>query len=358
MLDASVKTNGPGLRVEENILSSLAFNNSVQPNIIGTVSSGKIIMANRAACRLLGYAKKELLTKNRSDIFDTNDSSFKNMIKQRATEGHSKASVTVIKKRGTRHLCEITSSVFIDAHKRKRSITTITNLSKHSLTDSQAVSNKWIKNIAKTSYDVMWDWNIDTGEIYVGNSIKEILGYTVRKNVVALKDVKHCLSASELERVETKILKTLDSAMKTWKDSFQFKKRDGSVASTKCRANIVRNEKGKATRLIGALQDISTLEALEKKLQHITLQKLQEEKSNVENSPEGKKYKEYRESFRHVFNSSTDVLFDIDIEANEVTISDAYQRDFGYKLSNNMTPTADWLNHIHPDDRLMYNRTT
>ncbi|MGZ8556916.1 MAG: hypothetical protein ACXWWC_01215, partial [Chitinophagaceae bacterium] len=38
-------------------LHKLAFNNAVQAQIITTVSSGKIIMANSAAGKLLGYSK-------------------------------------------------------------------------------------------------------------------------------------------------------------------------------------------------------------------------------------------------------------------------------------------------------------
>ena len=80
-------------------LHKLAFDNSLQANLItSTISSGKIIMANSAACKLLGYSKKELLTKSRSTIFDINESSFKKMLKQRTAEGHSMALVTAIKK--------------------------------------------------------------------------------------------------------------------------------------------------------------------------------------------------------------------------------------------------------------------
>ncbi|MEP7254418.1 MAG: PAS domain S-box protein, partial [Ferruginibacter sp.] len=89
-------------------LHQQAFDNSLQPNIITIAGSGKIIAANSAACKLLGYSKKELLTKTRSTIFDVNESSFKNMLKQRTAEGHSIAYITVIKKSGKSITCKIT----------------------------------------------------------------------------------------------------------------------------------------------------------------------------------------------------------------------------------------------------------
>jgi PAS domain S-box-containing protein len=112
----------------DGTLHHLAFDNSLQANIITTVSSGKIITANSAACKLLGYSKKELLTKNRAAIFDINESFFKKMLKQRTTEGHSTALVTAIKKNRKPIPCEITSAVFMDEDGIEKSITTIADM--------------------------------------------------------------------------------------------------------------------------------------------------------------------------------------------------------------------------------------
>ena len=53
-----------------------------------------------------------------------------------------------------------------------------------------------------------------------------------------------------------------------------IKRHDGSVASTISRATIVRDEEGKAIRLIGAIQDVSRLQELEKNQEEqITIEK-------------------------------------------------------------------------------------
>ena len=62
-----------------------------------------------------------------------------------------------------------------------------------------AENNEWIKYIAKTSYDVMWDWDIATGEIYVGDSIEEVFGYKVQNNTVNFTDFSRCLLPEEKE---------------------------------------------------------------------------------------------------------------------------------------------------------------
>ena len=88
----------------------------------------KILLANSAACKLLGYSEKDLLTKSRATIFDINESSFKKMLKQRIAEGHSTALVTAIKKRGKPFPCEITSAVFMDEDGIGKAVITIVDM--------------------------------------------------------------------------------------------------------------------------------------------------------------------------------------------------------------------------------------
>ncbi len=95
-------------------LHEKAFDNSLRANIIFRASDGGIIKANRAVCKLLGYSKKELLTKNRKDIFSVSESSYKKMLRQRKTEGGAKADLSVIRKNGGLWPCEITSVAFKD----------------------------------------------------------------------------------------------------------------------------------------------------------------------------------------------------------------------------------------------------
>ena len=90
-----------------------AFDHSLQANIISIVGNGRIIRANRAACRLLGYSKKELLTRNRVDIFRITEASYKRMLVERTAEGSAKADLSIVRKDGRLWPCEITTVIFI-----------------------------------------------------------------------------------------------------------------------------------------------------------------------------------------------------------------------------------------------------
>ncbi len=314
--------------ISENILLHLAFDNSLQANLISTVADQKIILANRSAAKLFGYSKKQLLTKNWASVFKTNETGFKKMLKQRKTEGHSMALVTAVKKNGKTIICEMTSAVFNEPNGREKTITTIVDMSLHILTQknidskkereiagdiviakskqknidrkkkkivsdnislshakqknidikkekivaenillAQNENSKWKKYIGKTSFDVMWDWNITTGNIYIGDSLEEVFGYKAENNTIRFLDFMGWLPQPERGAVEKRLLTTLASAGKSWNDTYMLKRRDGSLAFTVSRASIIRDESGAAIHLIGATKDVSILRKLETKLE-------------------------------------------------------------------------------------------
>ena len=281
-----------------NTMHRLAFDSSLQANIVSNAASGQILLVNRAACQLLGYSPKQLLSLNRSAIFDTSEASFKKLLRNRSVDGQATGVVTAVRKNGKVLTCQVTSALFTDEGIEK-AIITITDLGpgllrqqhidskkekivaaniviakakqvkidirRDKLVASDIVAaqakaearlsenNAWIKYIAKTSYDVMWDWDIASGEIYVGDSIAEVFGYKVKNNTVSFKEFTACLLPEERKSIEDRLFADLSSTKKSWSDSFMFRQHDGAVAFTTSRASIVRDEDLKALHLIGAI---------------------------------------------------------------------------------------------------------
>ena len=358
----------------------LAFDNSLQASIIFIVSTGKIIAANAAACKLLGYTQAELLTQTPSTIFNVNEASFKKMMLQRQIEGQAKALVTVVNKRGSLLPCDITSAIFINEGGIENSITTIVDTSERILEQNNidlqkekivadnidlanvkqkqitekrekvvaadivialaksaatlAENNEWIKCIAKTSYDVMWDWNIATDEIYVSDSVEEVFGYKVKNNTIKYTDFIKRLLPEEKDIVKDKLDRILASGNKSWKDTYMVRCSDGSLVSTTARATIIRDEKQQATHLIGAIQDVARIEDLKIKWKRQTSQ--QDEQS---------------EMFRVADGLSIDIIWDWNLQTDEVHIGEGFEELFGYAIPDNTVHIDSWHNYLHPDDR-------
>ena len=264
-----------------------AFENSLQPNIICIVKDGRIIRANKAACKLLGYPKKELLKKKRGDIFQVLEDSYKTMLLKRTAEGSVKADLSIIRKSGRSWPCEITSVVFKDADGIDNSITSIVDrrerlsaqkkidvennrsvannivIARSKSDSSQAESDHWIRSIGQTTYDVTWDWDIVTDLITFGKCYEKVFGYKLPGSKVSYEEWMDLFLPEERDILRKKIDNIFRSEKKSWDDTFQFMGPDGSLSHVMIRSNIVRDNDGKAIRLIGVIHDISKMQRLE-----------------------------------------------------------------------------------------------
>ncbi|MEO5888964.1 MAG: PAS domain-containing protein, partial [Ferruginibacter sp.] len=191
---------------------------------------------------------------------------------------------------------------------------------------------------AKLSFDVIWDWNLLTNEGSIGEGFKEMFGHTIYNNKGIIADWNIYIYPDDKEIVEKSLQDAIASSETRWEHVYRFIKADCTVAKIFNRATIIRNTNGKALRMIGAIQDISKQKVLEERLEQ-------------EIATKGKLLTDFKESFNLIFNSSTDVLYDADLEANTLIVSDAFEKEFGYKTAAGMTLEKDWASHIHPDDK-------
>ena len=60
---------------------------------------------------------------------------------------------------------------------------------------------------------------------------------------------------------------------------------------------------------------------------------------------------ECKENFNLFLNSSSDIIYDINLMDGEVIVSDAYEKEFGYNTISNIITLEDWSNNIHADDK-------
>jgi PAS domain S-box-containing protein len=52
-----------------------------------------------------------------------------------------------------------------------------------------------------------------------------------------------------------------------------------------------------------------------------------------------------------MFKSSSVILFDLDLRTNEISLSDAFRKNFGYIIKDEPFNPTEWIRYIHPEDR-------
>lgn len=118
-------------------------------------------------------------------------------------------------------------------------------------------SNQRYHLVAKATNDSIWDLNLITEEIsHTGDGFKNLFGYgadEVKK--LKWKNLVHPDDLAELLESQNMVFSNPNTFL--WEFEYRLLKANGEYAFVHDKAYIVRNEKGKAIRLIGATQDIS-----------------------------------------------------------------------------------------------------
>jgi PAS domain S-box-containing protein len=130
----------------------------------------------------------------------------------------------------------------------------------------------------EATHDLIWDWNFTTNEIYRDPSgLQEVYGYTNNEPIKHIDKWLEQLHPDDLEKVKDVIFNIPNAKDDNVFDlEYRFKKEDGEYSYIYDRGYILRNDEGKAYRMIGAALNISKRKKLE---QELLQQELNEQRS-------------------------------------------------------------------------------
>jgi PAS domain S-box-containing protein len=120
----------------------------------------------------------------------------------------------------------------------------------------------------KATNDVVWDWDIENDEQQWNEAGCKVFGWTeIVENTVNAAWWIERIHPDDRKRVEEGFNKTVHYESENhWQDEYRFKKSDGTYAEVYDRAYLLRDNAGKAIRMIGAMLDITERKLAEKKL--------------------------------------------------------------------------------------------
>ncbi|MES2893494.1 MAG: PAS domain S-box protein [Bacteroidota bacterium] len=111
--------------------------------------------------------------------------------------------------------------------------------------------------VTKATSDAIWDWDLNNNSIYCGEGFEKIFGHArdPLTNNYNLNTAYIC--ASDIERVMSGMDRAIESHEPNWSDEYKYMKANGDYAFVQDKAIIIRDQQGKAIRMIGAMQDIT-----------------------------------------------------------------------------------------------------
>jgi len=160
---------------------------------------------------------------------------------------------------------------FNHAGKATRFEGTMQDITARKLAELQLIeSNERFANVSKATFDAIWDWDIVSGKIFLGDEFINLFGSVDMKKGTALESLRQKIHPNDIEQLLKSADSTLKSTKLNWSYEHRYLKASGGYANVYNKALIIRDASGKAKRIIGAMRDRSEEKNLEALLDKAT----------------------------------------------------------------------------------------
>ena len=246
----------------------LLFYQNPQPMWIYDKETLEFLEVNEAAITHYGYTREEFLSMKITQIRPESELKRlkEHLERQPRTNGLSTEPIWKHrKKNGQVILVEIKSNT-IEYNNRPASLVLATDITERVRAQERLVnSNQRFELAAKATSDAIWEWDTVNDTMYMGDTYREMFGWDIKaeRKFTDWTDYIH----PDERGVAKNFYDTLKDPHKDlWEDEYRYLKADGTYAFVVDRGYIVRNEKGKAVKVVGAIRDITERKEAEEKL--------------------------------------------------------------------------------------------
>lgn len=115
--------------------------------------------------------------------------------------------------------------------------------------------------------DGIFDWNIETGEVFYSGQFFGMLGYEKKSKTATTQDFEELLHPEDSQRVWGHAQQYLNGELSEYEQDFRLRHKSGRWVWIRARAKGVFGDGNKVTRLVGAHTDITSMVKIQEKLE-------------------------------------------------------------------------------------------
>ena len=265
------------LRDSEALYHSLV--ETLPQNIFRKGVDERFSFVNRRFCATVGKSSEEILGKTDADLFPS-DLAEKYRADDQAVmrdRTHYETVEKHVTPDGQVHYVQVIKTPLVDADGRVAGIQGIfwDVTGKHRAEEELARSEERFALAVRGSNDGLFDWNIETGEIYYSPRFKELLGYPDHELPNTLDMHFDRIHPDDSERVLARIKSHLKDRV-PFDVEYRIKTRSGNYLWFHARGQALWDAQRRAIRMAGSLSDITMRKQSEEQLkeQNVLLQEM------------------------------------------------------------------------------------
>jgi PAS domain S-box-containing protein len=239
------------------------FENSMYAIFISE-PDGKIISANPAASKLLGYSENGLIELGRSGIMDNTDPRLALLLSERRRNGNAQGELTMIRKDGTHFSVEISSAIFKSQDGLERTSMIIRDISERRLAEKKLHdSYERYKNLTDISPVGIFHTDVNGLTTFVNPTWCQISGLSAERALgYGWLDAVH---PDDKEKLKIGWQESTKAQQVSYSD-YRFLHRDGTIAYVMGQAVPEINSENQIVGYIGTITNITERKQSEESL--------------------------------------------------------------------------------------------
>lgn len=123
----------------------------------------------------------------------------------------------------------------------------------------------------RATHDVVWDWDLIANTVWWNENFKTLFGYRPEEIEPGIASWKNRLHPEDKERISASIHAAIEEGKQFWSDEYRFRRADGSDAIILDHGYVIRDEQGKAIRMIGAMTDMTERKRAEEEIKKLNV---------------------------------------------------------------------------------------
>ena len=230
--------------------------------------SWPIVECNVAACELNGYSRDELIGSSVDilNVIPGTEEERRAHLDQLLESGRFKFEAYHRRKDGTLFPVEVSTTLIIIGG-RELVIGIDRDISKpKQVEEALHQSEERFKLMAWATKDAVWDWNLQTNQIWWGEGLQKNFHYSSDLSQTDAEWWSQHIHPEDLAKVKHSLSQALEGGLEFWSKEYRFQRKDGTYADIMDRGYILRDETGQPYRLIGAMMDITERKMMESRL--------------------------------------------------------------------------------------------
>lgn len=230
----------------------------------------RIVYVNDAFERLTGYTKSEAIgqTPRLLQGLDTDEEQLERIRHALVRKKPIRCEVLNYTKSGEAYWLELDITPLLnEEHRCTHFVAVERNITDRKRRDSQLrQAQERFELISSATNDVIWDWDLVTDKIWWNDSVSSVFGYSPKDLEPGPESWVQRLHPYDREQVVSNINQVIEGGKQIWGSEYRFLKGDGQYANVIDRGFVIRDEEGKAIRMVGSMRDITDQMEMEQRL--------------------------------------------------------------------------------------------